>query len=629
MRTSKQIKNKLNAASKVLFIVILDVLATAGSFFFGLWFRAEFHFSDISYRHLEGYLSFILPWCAITVLVFALFKLYSSIWVYVSASEVFRIAGAYVVLGIAGISIYGFDGTIIPRSSMVIGFLLSFMFTVGIRFSYRMMKMALQKLSHMAHITGIKRVMLIGAGEAGRTLIMEYINSEFINDEVVCVIDDNASKIHRRLCGVPIVGGRNDIPKAVKRYRIDKIVFAIPSASAATRKEILDICTTTGCEVHTLPGIYQMLNGEISVSKLRKVDPQDLLGRDPVKVNLDELAGFISGKVVLVTGGGGSIGSELCRQIARLKPARLIILDIYENNAYDIQMELRRIHPELDLQVLIGSVRNISRLESIMETWRPELVFHAAAHKHVPLMEDSPNEAIKNNVFGTYNMAKVSSKYGVKRFVMISTDKAVNPTNIMGASKRLCEMVIQMMNRESQTEFVAVRFGNVLGSNGSVVPLFKKQIEAGGPVTVTHPDVIRYFMTIPEAVSLVLQAGAYAKGGEIFVLDMGEPVKIDTMARNLIRLSGYEPDVDIKIEYTGLRPGEKLYEELLMKEEGMQETANRMIHIGKPISMDDELFKEQLSRLAEACEEESDHMKDIVAQIVPTYQRKPQKAAVK
>ena len=629
MRTSKQIKNKLNAASKVLFIVILDVLATAGSFFFGLWFRAEFHFSDISYRHLEGYLSFILPWCAITVLVFALFKLYSSIWVNVSASEVFRIAGAYVVLGIAGISIYGFDGTIIPRSSMVIGFLLSFMFTVGIRFSYRMMKMALQKLSHMAHITGIKRVMLIGAGEAGRTLIMEYINSEFINDEVVCVIDDNASKIHRRLCGVPIVGGRNDIPKAVKRYRIDKIVFAIPSASAATRKEILDICTTTGCEVHTLPGIYQMLNGEISVSKLRKVDPQDLLGRDPVKVNLDELAGFISGKVVLVTGGGGSIGSELCRQIARLKPARLIILDIYENNAYDIQMELRRIHPELDLQVLIGSVRNISRLESIMETWRPELVFHAAAHKHVPLMEDSPNEAIKNNVFGTYNMAKVSSKYGVKRFVMISTDKAVNPTNIMGASKRLCEMVIQMMNRESQTEFVAVRFGNVLGSNGSVVPLFKKQIEAGGPVTVTHPDVIRYFMTIPEAVSLVLQAGAYAKGGEIFVLDMGEPVKIDTMARNLIRLSGYEPDVDIKIEYTGLRPGEKLYEELLMKEEGMQETANRMIHIGKPISMDDELFKEQLSRLAEACEEESDHMKDIVAQIVPTYQRKPQKAAVK
>ncbi len=629
MRTSKQIKNKLNAASKVLFIVILDVLATAGSFFFGLWFRAEFHFSDISYRHLEGYLSFILPWCAITVLVFALFKLYSSIWVYVSASEVFRIAGAYVVLGIVGISIYGFDGTIIPRSSMVIGFLLSFMFTVGIRFSYRMMKMALQKLSHMAHITGIKRVMLIGAGEAGRTLIMEYINSEFINDEVVCVIDDNVSKMHRRLCGVPIVGGRNDIPKAVKRYRIDKIVFAIPSASAATRKEILDICTTTGCEVHTLPGIYQMLNGEISVSKLRKVDPQDLLGRDPVKVNLDELAGFISGKVVLVTGGGGSIGSELCRQIARLKPARLIILDIYENNAYDIQMELRRIHPELDLQVLIGSVRNISRLESIMETWRPELVFHAAAHKHVPLMEDSPNEAIKNNVFGTYNMAKVSSKYGVKRFVMISTDKAVNPTNIMGASKRLCEMVIQMMNRESQTEFVAVRFGNVLGSNGSVVPLFKKQIEAGGPVTVTHPDVIRYFMTIPEAVSLVLQAGAYAKGGEIFVLDMGEPVKIDTMARNLIRLSGYEPDVDIKIEYTGLRPGEKLYEELLMKEEGMQETANRMIHIGKPISMDDELFKEQLSRLAEACEEESDHMKDIVAQIVPTYQRKPQKAAVK
>ena len=628
MGSSKKLKNRLNAASKVALIIILDVIATAGSFFLGLWFRADFHFAEISIRHLNGYLQAVLPWCAITVLVFALFKLYSSIWVYVSASEVFRIAGAYVVLAVVGVSIFGFDGTPLPRSSMVVGFLLSFMCTVGIRFSYRMARMALLKLSHMAHMSGIKRVMVIGAGEAGRTLITEYINSEFIHDEVVCVIDDNAAKIHRRLCGIPIVGGRQDIPKAVKRYRIDKIVFAIPSVSAITRKEILDICSTTGCEVHMLPGIYQMLNGEVSVSKLRKVDPQDLLGRDPVRVNLDELAGYISGKVVLVTGGGGSIGSELCRQIAHLKPAQLIIFDIYENNAYDIQMELRSAYPELNLEVLIGSVRNMARLESVMSTYRPELVFHAAAHKHVPLMEESPNEAIKNNVFGTYNMAQVSSKYGVKRFVLISTDKAVNPTNIMGASKRLCEMVVQMMNRESRTEFVAVRFGNVLGSNGSVVPLFKKQIEAGGPVTVTHPDVIRYFMTIPEAVSLVLQACAYARGGEIFVLDMGEPVKIDTMARNLIRLSGYEPDVDIKIEYTGLRPGEKLYEELLMKEEGLQETANRMIHIGKPIDMDDTLFKEQLSRLAVACQEETDNMKDIVAQIVPTYQRKSAAEAV-
>lgn len=406
-----------------------------------------------------------------------------------------------------------------------------------------------------------------------------------------------------------------------EKYKISKIIFAIPNCTAKSRKEILDICATTGCEVQMLPGIFQMVNGEVSVSKLRKVDPQDLLGREPIKVNLDEIVGYISGKVVLVTGGGGSIGSELCRQIAHAKPKQLIILDIYENNAYDIQMELRRTHPELNLEVIIGSVRDAVRLNHVMETYRPELVFHAAAHKHVPLMEESPNEAIKNNVIGTYKLAKAAAEYGVKRFVQISTDKAVNPTNIMGASKRLCEMVIQMMNRESKTEFVAVRFGNVLGSNGSVIPLFKKQIEAGGPVTVTHPDIIRYFMTIPEAVSLVLQAGYYAKGGEIFILDMGEPVKIDTMARNMIRLSGYEPDVDIKIEYTGLRPGEKLYEELLMKEEGMQETANKLIHIGKPIEMDDALLEQQLKRLDEASRAESEDIKDIVAEIVPTYKR--------
>lgn len=621
MHSSKRLKNFISSASKVVLIAILDIIATAGSFFFGLWFRAEFHFNEISSIHMAGFLSALLPWCAITVLVFACFKLYSSVWVYVSASEVFRIIGAYIVLAVVGVVLFHFDGTLIPRSSMVVGYLLSFMCTVGIRFSYRMVRMALQKLNHMAHATGIKKVMVIGAGEAGRTLITEYINSEYIRDEVVCVIDDNTSKVHRRICGVPIVGGRDDIPKMVKRYKISKIVFAIPSCSAQTRKEILDICTRTGCEVHMLPGIYQMINGEVSVSKLRKVDPQDLLGREPVKVNIDELRGYITGKVVLVTGGGGSIGSELCRQIAHLNPTQLIILDIYENNAYDIQMELQRTFPKLNLVVLIGSVRNSARLEYIMRTYQPELVFHAAAHKHVPLMEVSPNEAIKNNVFGTYNMARAASTSGVRRFVLISTDKAVNPTNIMGASKRLCEMVVQMMNRESKTEFVAVRFGNVLGSNGSVVPLFKKQIEAGGPVTVTHPDIIRYFMTIPEAVSLVLQAGVYAKGGEIFVLDMGEPVKIDTMARNLIRLSGYEPDVDIKVVYTGLRPGEKLYEELLMKEEGLQETANKLIHIGKPIEMDDTQFHEQLALLEKACNEESPDVKKLVAQMVPTYHR--------
>jgi len=495
---------------------------------------------------------------------------------------------------------------------------------VGIRFSYRLMRSAQRKFAQMTHASGLKNVMLIGAGDAGRALALEFSNSDFVRDHLACVIDDNPVKLNKRLCGAPIVGGRQDIPEMVKQYRIDKIIFAIPSCAAKDRKEILDICTTTGCEVQILPGIFQMVNGDVSVSKLRKVDPQDLLGRDPIRVNLEEIFDYINGKTVLVSGGGGSIGSELCRQIASAKPRRLVIFEIYENNAYDIQMELKRTYPELNLEVLIGSVRNTNRVDYVIGKFKPDLIFHAAAHKHVPLMEDSPNEAIKNNVFGTYKMAKAAAKYGVKRFVLISTDKAVNPTNIMGASKRLCEMVVQMMNRESDTEFVAVRFGNVLGSNGSVIPLFKKQIEAGGPVTVTHPDIIRYFMTIPEAVSLVLQAGYYARGGEIFILDMGEPVKIDTMARNMIRLSGYEPDVDIKVEYTGLRPGEKLYEELLMKEEGLQETANKLIHIGKPIEMDDEKFKQQLDRLEQACKAEVSDMKDIVAEIVPTYKRKNQ-----
>ena len=551
--------------------------------------------------------------------VFFLFRLYNSIWVFVSTPEVFRILGAYIVLGIVGVAGFHFYGVVLPRGSCLIGFVLSFCCTVGIRFSYRLIRTAQIKFAHLTHVSGLKNIMIIGAGDAGRAIANEFVNSEYVRDHVACVIDDNPAKLHKQLCGVPIVGDRRAIPEMVTQYHIDKIIFAIPSCSARSRKEILDICTTTGCEVQMLPGIYQMVNGEVSVSKLRKVDPQDLLGREPIRVNIDEIISYISGKVVLVTGGGGSIGSELCRQIARANPKQLIIFDIYENNAYEIQMELKRTHPELNLKVLIGSVRNTSRVEQVMQTYRPELIFHAAAHKHVPLMEDSPNEAIKNNVLGTYKLAKAAAEYGVKRFVLISTDKAVNPTNIMGASKRLCEMVVQMMNRQSDTEFVAVRFGNVLGSNGSVIPLFKKQIEAGGPVTVTHPDIIRYFMTIPEAVSLVLQAGAYAKGGEIFVLDMGEPVKIDTMARNMIRLSGYEPDVDIQIQYTGLRPGEKLYEELLMKEEGLLETANQQIRIGKPIEMDDDLFKGQLARLDEACREETDDMKKIVSEIIPTY----------
>lgn len=615
----KKDNGNLSSLVKVLMIMALDAAAIAVSFFFGLWFRADFVFAGIRTDHLQGYLSAIGPWCVITIVVFLLFQLYNCIWAFVSTSEIFRITGAYCVLAVIGVAVFHFDGVLMPRSSMVVGFLMSYVCSVAIRFSYRMYLTVLRKFSHAAHAAGLKNVMLIGAGDAGRALALEFANSNFIRDHLVCVIDDNTVKVGKRLCGIPIVGTREDIPTAVKQYNISKIIVAIPSASAKTRKEILNICTTTGCEVQILPGIFQMVNGEISVSKLRKVDPQDLLGREPITVNLDEIFHFVSGKVVMVTGGGGSIGSELCRQIARANPKQLIIFDIYENNAYDIQMELRRNHPELNLTVLIGSVRNTNRVNSVVGKYRPDLIFHAAAHKHVPLMEDSPNEAIKNNVFGTYKMAKAAAKYGVGRFVLISTDKAVNPTNIMGASKRLCEMVVQMMNRESDTEFVAVRFGNVLGSNGSVIPLFKSQIEAGGPVTVTHPDIIRYFMTIPEAVSLVLQAGYYAHGGEIFILDMGEPVKIDDMARNMIRLSGYEPDVDIQIEYTGLRPGEKLYEELLMKEEGLQETANSLIHIGKPIEMDDELFTKQLARLENACKAEAVNIKDIVAEIVPTY----------
>ena len=395
--------------------------------------------------------------------------------------------------------------------------------------------------------------------------------------------------------------------------------MAIPSAPAKERKKIIEICRETDCRIKVLPGIYQLLNGEVSVAKLREVQIEDLLGRDPIRVNLDEIMGYVQDKVILVTGGGGSIGSELCRQIAGHRPKQLIVFDVYENNAYDLQQELERTFPELNLTVLIGSVRNTHRIETVFETYRPDIVYHAAAHKHVPLMENSPNEAIKNNVFGTYKTARAAGRYGAKRFVLISTDKAVNPTNIMGASKRMCEMVVQMMDRRYKTEFVAVRFGNVLGSNGSVIPLFRKQIAEGGPVTVTHPDIIRYFMTIPEAVSLVLQAGAYAKGGEIFVLNMGEPVRILDLAKNLIRLSGYVPNEDIMIEFTGLRPGEKLYEEMLMDEEGMQDTPNKLIHIGKPIEFDEEEFQKQLDELYEIANQDSDHIKEAVQRIVPTY----------
>ncbi len=574
--------------SRVLLIMLADIIGIMGSYLLALWARFDFHFTDIPQEFVDGYLHTIWWWVPVCLAVFWLCNLYNSIWRFVSVDALMRIILAYVLLGGLSFACVALFGVHMPRSYYVWGLFFSFFCTSGIRFFYRGMRY-LRNRAPLAR-KNAENVMIIGAGQAGRQLIREYAVSSHLNSRVACIIDDNPAKRGRILEGVRVVGARRDIPQAARQFDIDKIVFAIPSLQGAGRQEILNICSTTGCQIQVVPGMYQLVNGEVTISKLRRVELQDLLGRDPIQVNLGEICGYINDKTVLVTGGGGSIGSELCRQIARHRPRRLVIFDIYENNAYDIQMELRREHPELTLEVCIGSVRDQQRVDNLLDTYRPDLIFHAAAHKHVPLMEDSPNEAIKNNVFGTYKMARSAARHGVKRFVLISTDKAVNPTNIMGASKRLCEMVVQMMNRRSETEFVAVRFGNVLGSNGSVVPLFEQQIAHGGPVTVTHPEITRFFMTIPEAVSLVLQAGYYARGGEIFVLDMGQPVKIDDMARQLIRLSGYEPDVDIPIIYTGLRPGEKLYEELLMDEEGLRETANRLIHIGQPINMDDEAF---------------------------------------
>ena len=610
---------------KIIFIlIIMDIIAIAGSFFVALYLRHDFSFEAIDTEYINTYFKTIFPWAFISVIVFALCKLYNGILSFAGVSDMFRIVlsyGCLSVLGLAYISITKMD---MPRSYYIIGFILSFISTVCIHFGRRILREIGNHSAKIKHSAPeLERIMIIGAGIAGHMLMREFSDSDKLKGKVVCFIDDNKAKKGCLLEGIPVIGTRNDIIAAAKYYRIDKIVLAIPSIEAPDRKEILNICSKTGCKVEITPGLYQVVNGQVNITNLRKVEIHDLLERDPIKVNMEEIYQYISGKTVMVTGGGGSIGSELCRQIARSNPKKLLIFDIYENNAYDIQMELQRELPNLNMEVLIGSVRNTARVDWVLENHKPDIIFHAAAHKHVPLMEDSPNEAIKNNVFGTYKMATAAVKYGVKKFILISTDKAVNPTNIMGASKRLCEMVVQMMNRKAEnTEFVAVRFGNVLGSNGSVIPLFKKQIEEGGPVTVTHPDITRFFMTIPEAVSLVLQASYYAKGGEIYVLDMGSPVRIADMARNLIRLSGYEPDVDIKIEYVGLRPGEKLYEELLMDEEGLQDTANKLIHIGKPIDMDDELFVSQLKELEAACTAESEDIKDIVARVVPTYKRR-------
>lgn len=601
---------------RMVILMFIDMAAIYLSSFLGLFIRFDLNVKKIPHEYSQAASNYILLYIVITLIIFFLFHMYSTMWSVAGIREVAHIiaaCGLSSLIQLAGMTLLEHK---VPRSYYVICFVALCTLEVAIRLSYRIGKTMFAASNFEKNG---KRIMIVGAGTSGAVILKEMTTSQYVDGYAVCFVDDDKNKAGKILNGIPVAGNRDDIPSLAEKYNIDEIYIAMPSASAKQRKDIIEICRKTECGIKILPGIYQMLNGEVSISKLRKVDIEDLLGRDPIRVNLDEIMGYVSGKVVLVTGGGGSIGSELCRQIAAHKPKQLVIFDIYENNAYDIQQELKDKHPELNLVVLIGSVRNTHRIESVFEKYRPNIVYHAAAHKHVPLMEDSPNEAIKNNVFGTFKTAAAADKYGTQRFVLISTDKAVNPTNIMGASKRMCEMIIQMYNKYSKTDYVAVRFGNVLGSNGSVIPLFKKQIEQGGPVTVTHKDIIRYFMTIPEAVSLVLQAGAYAKGGEIFILDMGEPVRILDLAENLIRLSGYVPYEDIQIEFTGLRPGEKLYEELLMGEEGLQDTPNRLIHIGKPIEFDQERFKEQLNRLAELAVQDSEGIRDVVAEIVPTY----------
>lgn len=629
-------------------LIIYDAFAITASYYIALWMRFD-SFDGIPKDYMAHYAGFMPFYVVGSIVIFWGLRLYRSIWRFASYNELLRTILATIITFIYHIiGIILFFGPM-PRSYFVFGIIIQFFLTIGIRFAYRFVLLVRGQVANDA--TLLKRVMIIGAGEAGQMILRDIKHTENVSERVYCMIDDNPNKWNRFIDGVPVAGGTESIFEAVEQYAIEKIYVAIPSAPVEVRREILNICKETGCEIKNLPGLYQFMTGQVSVASMKSVEVEDLLGRDVIRVNMDEIFGYIKGKTVLVTGGGGSIGSELCRQVADHHPEKLIIFDVYENNAYDIQLELRKKHPELSLEVLIGSVRDSRKIFQVFETYHPDIVYHAAAHKHVPLMEDSPCEAIKNNAIGTYKTAYAAMANGCSKFVLISTDKAVNPTNIMGASKRLCEMIIQafdakikegkaneipqlfthlMKDQEkkrsidagvlnSKTEFVAVRFGNVLGSNGSVIPLFKKQIAAGGPVTVTHPDIIRYFMTIPEAVSLVMQAGVYAHGGEIFVLDMGEPVKIDTLARNLIKLSGHKPDVDIKVEYTGLRPGEKLFEEKLMAEEGLLKTDNDLIHIGCPIPFDIEVFLGQLDELMEAAYKNKREIREMVKKVVSTY----------
>lgn len=610
-------KDRIQLLVRRFFLFLTDTFLLNACVYLSLIMRFDVGIVSIEPQYISNYVENMLPYTIMSLLIFWLFRLYHSLWQYASIAEVYRIAEACIIVEVVHFLSNKIAGNMLPRSCYFNAAIYLIIAICASRFMYRMIRTVLNKYRN---IKTSNNVMIIGAGEATNVIMREIQNSSYLaNSNIACIIDDDRRKVGKYIRGVKVIGTRDKIKEAAKLYDIDEIIFAIPSASNEVKRDILNICKETDCTLKILPGVYQMVDGEINVNSIRNVDVLDLLGRDPIEVDIESIMGYVKDKVIMVTGGGGSIGSELCRQLVSHKPKQLIIFDIYENNAYDIQQELKINYPDANVVTLIGSIRNVSRLESVFAQYKPDIVYHAAAHKHVPLMEVSPDEAVKNNVVGTWNVARMADKYGVKKFVMISTDKAVNPTNVMGATKRICEMIVQTYNGISKTDFVAVRFGNVLGSNGSVIPLFKRQIEAGGPVTVTDPNIIRYFMTIPEAVSLVLQAGAYAKGGEIFILDMGEPVKIDDLAKNLIRLSGYTLGVDMEIKYTGLRPGEKLYEELLMKEEGLQETDNKLIHIGKPIEFDKENFFNNLEKLKEEAYSETGNIRESLKKVVDTY----------
>jgi FlaA1/EpsC-like NDP-sugar epimerase len=610
-------KDRIQLLVRRFFLFLTDTFLLNACVYLSLIMRFDVGIVSIEPQYISNYVENVLPYTIMSLLIFWLFRLYHSLWQYASIAEVYRIAEACIIVELVHFLSNKIMGNMLPRSCYFNAAIYLIIAICASRFMYRMIRTVLNKYRN---IKTSNNVMIIGAGEATNVIMREIQSSSYLaNSNIACIIDDDRRKVGKYIRGVKVIGTRDKIKEAAKLYDIDEIIFAIPSASNEVKRDILNICKETDCTLKILPGVYQMVDGEVNVDSIRNVDVLDLLGRDPIEVDIESIMGYVKDKVIMVTGGGGSIGSELCRQLVSHKPKQLIIFDIYENNAYDIQQELKINYPDANVVTLIGSIRNVSRLESVFAQYKPDIVYHAAAHKHVPLMEVSPDEAVKNNVVGTWNVARMADKYGVKKFVMISTDKAVNPTNVMGATKRICEMIVQTYNEISKTDFVAVRFGNVLGSNGSVIPLFKRQIEAGGPVTVTDPNIIRYFMTIPEAVSLVLQAGAYAKGGEIFILDMGEPVKIDDLAKNLIRLSGYTLGVNMEIKYTGLRPGEKLYEELLMKEEGLQETDNKLIHIGKPIEFDKENFFDNLEKLKEEAYSETGNIRESLKKVVVTY----------